>query len=403
MICALSKFRRLSLVPNNNFSAHAFDHVHVDTWGPYHHPTQDGKRFFLTIVDDCTRFTWTYLMQHKSEAPSIIKSFFTFVQTQFGKPIKQLRSDNAKELQLEEFLKEQGTLHQFSCPYQPEQNAVVERKHQHLLNVARSLLFQSKVPIQFWGECLATATFLINQVPTPSLKDKSPYELLHNKLPDYNSFKVFGCLYHVAIPMHQRNKFSVRSFPAVFMGYPAGYKGYKVYDLSTKRFVISRDVRFSEIQFPFHTNTLDSTPNPFHSLVLPKPIPDHSLDHNPPQETQNLPDQEPQNLPTPNNNPPQDQEPLEPEPRRSTRNRATPSYLNEYELDTVNTHYPLSTHLSYQNLSPSYQHFVLNVNTHYEPQFYHQAVKYPEWRAPMTAELEALESNKTWTIVSPPW
>lgn len=149
LICPLSKFRRLSFVSHDHYSAETFDLVHVDTWGPYHHPTHDGKRYFLTIVDDCSRFTWVYLLQQKSEAPHLIKSFFKYVLTNVGKTIKQLRSDNAKELQLTEFLQEHGTLHQFICPNRPEQNSVVKIKHQHLLNVARSLLFQSKVPIQF--------------------------------------------------------------------------------------------------------------------------------------------------------------------------------------------------------------------------------------------------------------
>ena len=101
-----------------------------------------------------------------------IKSFFKLVSTQFHTIIKKIRTDTAPELVLKEFLQEQGTLHQFSCPYRPQQNSVVERKHQHLLNVARSLLFQSKVPKKFWGECVAT-TLLINRTPTPLLKNSS--------------------------------------------------------------------------------------------------------------------------------------------------------------------------------------------------------------------------------------
>lgn len=136
-----------------------FDLIHIDIWGPYHKTTYDGKQYFLTIVDDATRFTWLYLLKEKSDAAACIKVFFKFIQTQFDKQIKQLRSDNAPELLLRDFLQEQGTTHQFSCP----QNSVVERKHQHLLNVARSLMFQSRVPIHFWGECVVTATFLINR------------------------------------------------------------------------------------------------------------------------------------------------------------------------------------------------------------------------------------------------
>ena len=122
-------------------------------------PTHASYKYFLTIVDDCTRFTWVFLMRHKSEAMNIVPRFFSMVETQFNKKVKKFRSDNAPELNFHDFFNEKGVVHQFSCVERPEQNSVVERKHQHLLSVARGLLFHSKVPIQFWGECVLTAAF----------------------------------------------------------------------------------------------------------------------------------------------------------------------------------------------------------------------------------------------------
>ena len=83
--------------------------------GPYAHPTYEGKRFFLTLVYDCLRFTYLFLLKHKYEASIYVKQFFTMVQTQFGVSIKCLRSDNSKELVLTQFLASIGTLHQFFC------------------------------------------------------------------------------------------------------------------------------------------------------------------------------------------------------------------------------------------------------------------------------------------------
>nr|XP_009801078.1 PREDICTED: uncharacterized protein LOC104246882 [Nicotiana sylvestris] len=82
--------------------------------------------------------------------------------------VKTLRSDNAFELgssaEAVSFFSSQGIIHQTSCPYTPQQNGVVERKHKHLLETAGSLLFQSKLPLKYWGECLFTATYLINSL-----------------------------------------------------------------------------------------------------------------------------------------------------------------------------------------------------------------------------------------------
>lgn len=133
-------------------------------------------------------------MRTKSEATHLIQSFFKLVQTQFSKSIKAMRTNNARELTLTEFLQIAGTVHQFSCPHRPQQISVVERRHQHLLNVAHALMFQVQLPIHFWGECVSTATYIINRTPSPNLQNHSPYELLYGKVPDYELMKVFGCL-----------------------------------------------------------------------------------------------------------------------------------------------------------------------------------------------------------------
>ena len=149
-----------------------------------------GYRYFLTIVDDCTRFTWVYLLKQKSDVVVAIPQFFNMVTTQFNGSIKCFRSDNAEEFASTEFFNQRGVLHQYSCVETPQQNSVVERKHQHLLNVARALFFQSRVPVQFWTDCITTATFLINRTPSPLFGNKTPYDFL------YKSAVLLGiCLY----------------------------------------------------------------------------------------------------------------------------------------------------------------------------------------------------------------
>ena len=90
-------------MPHNNLFAAVFDLIHCNIWGPCHVPTHDGMQYFLTIVDDCSRFTWTYLLKHKSEASGALIRFITLVKTQIGKTMKQIRFDNARVRSISQF------------------------------------------------------------------------------------------------------------------------------------------------------------------------------------------------------------------------------------------------------------------------------------------------------------
>ena len=103
---------------------------------------------FVTIVDDLSRHTWMYMIKNKSDVIQILQDFFAYTHTQFQCLVECVRSDNAKELcewKMMQYYIQHGIIHQKSCTETPQQNGVVERKHRHLLEVARSLFFQSHV------------------------------------------------------------------------------------------------------------------------------------------------------------------------------------------------------------------------------------------------------------------
>lgn len=141
-----------------------FELIHVDIWGPYHTPSMTGANYFMTLIDDFTRATCTYLMTYKSQTCVVLEKFVNLVQNQFNITIKIIISDNGSKFlshSCQYLFAGLGILHNISCPYTPQQNEVRERKNRHLLQVTRALLFQSSLPTYFWEEALLYATFLI--------------------------------------------------------------------------------------------------------------------------------------------------------------------------------------------------------------------------------------------------
>ncbi|XP_075110575.1 uncharacterized protein LOC142181558 [Nicotiana tabacum] len=115
-----------------------------------------------------------------------------------------------------------------------------------------SLMIQSLVPITFWGECVKTTMYLINKLPITILDGKIPYKLLYVEAPKLENVRVFGCLSY-ARNFLRNDKLAARARRAVFLRYSDTQKGYKLFDLDTRTFFISRDVSFRETIFPFKT------------------------------------------------------------------------------------------------------------------------------------------------------
>jgi len=134
------------------------------------------------------------------------------------------------------------------CRY-PTTKWRVKRKHRHLLKVARALRFQASSLIDFWGGCILTAAYLINRTPSSILGGKTPFEALFKAKPSYEHIKVFECLCYVHNYQRSKDKFSTRGWKCIFIGYPYGKKGWKVYDVETGDVFISRDVIFRKIYF----------------------------------------------------------------------------------------------------------------------------------------------------------
>jgi hypothetical protein len=118
-VCPLARQKRLSFPHSVSCSSSIFALVHCDIWGPFSVGSRNGHHYFLTIVDDYSRFTWIHLLQSKDQTRTYLKSFFHFVENQFDSKIKILRSDNGPEFHMPDFYSLKGVLHQLSCVESP--------------------------------------------------------------------------------------------------------------------------------------------------------------------------------------------------------------------------------------------------------------------------------------------
>ena len=354
-------------------------------------------------------------MAVKSNALPLIKAFVEMAYTQFNAKVKTIRSDNALELGLNKeattFFMAKGIIHQTSCVATPQQNGVVERKHKHLLETSRALLFHSGLPLKFWGDCVLTATYLINRFPSKVLQGTSPFQILFGQKPQFDHLKVFGSLCYASTLKAGRDKFQPRAVPCVFLGYPFGQKAYKLLNLETQHIFTSRDVVFHEGILPYR-----HSPPTYRSNIFPHSQPSVVYDGDKSNTSQS------QSYPLQRDFVPQEDHisssNQEEPPRRSTRQHKTPSYLSEYVCNNAflhnkgsdtscchNTITSICCNASLKHdisLTDNTSRLLHNLDTYTEPSSYEEAVRKPEWQEAMRKEFDALESNKTWILTPLP-
>jgi hypothetical protein len=250
-----AKHRKLPFVYSQNKAIKAFDLIHFDIWGPISIKSVHNHSYFLTAVDDCSRYTWIILMKNKSETRTHVQNFIKSVETQHNQIVKSIRSDNGSEFLMPLFYASKGIFHQTSCVESPQQNGRVERKHQHILNIGRALLIQSNLPKSFWSYAVSHAVFIMNRIPTPLLQNQSPYYLLHNSEPDIHTLKIFGSLVFASTLQAHRSKLDPKAKKCIFLGYKAGVKGVILLDLHTKAIFLSRNVTHHEHILPYQSSS----------------------------------------------------------------------------------------------------------------------------------------------------
>lgn len=402
LTCPMAKFQKLPFSDCTSHSSANFALIHLDTWGPYKVHTRGKFKYFLTIVDDRSRNTWLYLMKNKSDFFVCFQAFYEYVFTKFKTKIECIRSDNAPEFSdsaCTAFYASRGIIHQKSCVNRPQQNARVERKHKHILEVARALKFQSGLPVSYWGDFVMTAVFIINRLPTPLLKNKSPFEVLYDKPVDYDELRTFGCLVMAPNHTHNVDKLIARAVPCVFIGYPPGQKGYKLIDLSNMQTFVSRDTLFYESIFPLNESSVKSYAQPVPCdvpQIIQNPVAvtsedDIVIDNNDDSQT-----------PLRSSNDTLPSSPIVAVPRRkSTRATKPPVWLESY-VHTLHQPNANVLQVTDQAVLPQFHCFLASLTKAQDPVSFKQAVQQKHWVDAMNVELNALEENNTWEITTLP-
>jgi hypothetical protein len=162
---------------------------------------------------------------------------------------KKIRSDNGtkfKNSQIECFLEDEGIRHEFSSPYTPQQNGVVERKNRTLLDMARTMLDEYKTPDRFWAEAINTACYSINRLYLHRILKKTSYELLTGKKPNVSYFRVFGSKCFILVKRGRKSKFAPKDVEGFLLSYDSNTRAYRVFNKSTGLVEVSCDSVFDE-------------------------------------------------------------------------------------------------------------------------------------------------------------
>ncbi|GJS21849.1 putative ribonuclease H-like domain-containing protein [Tanacetum coccineum] len=209
--------------------------LHMDLFGPTFVKSLMKKMYCLVVKDDYSRFTWVFFLATKDETSGILKSFITEIEDLVDHKVKVIRCDNGtkfKNREMNQFFEKKGILRQFSVAITPQQNGFVERRNGTLIEAARTMLVDSKLPTTFWAEAVNTACYVQNRVLVVKPHNKTPYELFHGRTPTLSFMRPFG--YHVTILNTIDGKFDGKADEGFFVGYSLNSKAFKVFNSRTK-------------------------------------------------------------------------------------------------------------------------------------------------------------------------
>ncbi|GJW85336.1 putative ribonuclease H-like domain-containing protein [Tanacetum coccineum] len=178
--------------------------LHMDLFGPTNVKSLMKKSYCLVVTDDFSRFSWVFFLATKDETSGILKTFITEIENQ---------------------LDHKGIKREFSVARTPQQNGVAERRNRTLIEAARTMLVDSKLPTTFWAEAVNTACYVLNRVLVIKPHNKTPYELIRGRTPLIDFMKPFRCPVTILNTRDHLGKFDGKADEGFFVGYYVISKG----------------------------------------------------------------------------------------------------------------------------------------------------------------------------------
>lgn len=349
---------------------------------------------------------WSYLIAEKSEAFQKFKDFKASVEKESGVSVCCLRTDRGGEFcskEFDEFCRDHGIKRQLTAAYTPQQNGVVERRNQTIMNLVRSTLSERKMPKEFWAEGVKWITYVLNRSPTNTLQDQTPEEVWSGIKPNVKHFRVFGCIGHVHVPEAKRTKLDNKSCKCVFLGVSEKSKAYRMFNPISKKITVSRDVIFEEEEnWDWGRNESEEVQNQSNVLTWEndgdnmegeeeyleeEEIGDPEVEH----EADAVAATNGEVAVSGSGSSRVTQE-------RPVRARAPPTYLRDYECGEAATLTDEEIAAYVDNDYLLDDHVLQVVTALGDPTTYEEAVRYGEWREAMNAEIESIERNQTWEL-----
>ena len=226
--------------------------ISTDIKGPFAFKGDEGQSYYQGFIDNETKWVYVYFMKTRSEAFENVKDLCEVQLAREGLSLLVYQSDGAPELisrHVVHYLSNRKTSVVHSSPYTPELNAMIERNHRTIFEMANALLLASVVPMKLWTYAVRHSAYLFNRLPTETAEgNKTPYEAKYGVVPDVSRWKIFGCICYAHIPDELRPKgFVDKAYKAYFLGFSETCTGAIVYDIVGDRVMTSSHVTFDEV------------------------------------------------------------------------------------------------------------------------------------------------------------